>query len=103
MSNKGGNAGSFKPGPDQRRGKNGPLSNEAKSWGSLVKNALAKKMPADEYADLLLKHARMGRPWAILEVGERLIGKEQQPLTGDFNHTLRFKFGTNGNGEANGN
>ncbi len=103
MSSKAGRAGQFTKGDSRINRTNGPLTNEAKSWGANVKNALAKKMKPGEYADLLLKHARMGRPWAILEVGERLIGKEQQPLTGDFNHTLRFKFGTNGNGETNGN
>jgi hypothetical protein len=97
-----GRAGQFKPGPDSRRGKNGPLTQGAKTWGILVKNSLAKKMPPAEYAELLLKHARLGRPWAILEVGERLIGKEQQPITGDLTHILRFKFGVNGNGNTNG-
>jgi hypothetical protein len=34
------------------------------------------------------------------EVLERTLGKVSQPISGELLHTLTFKFGDNGNGEA---
>lgn len=89
----------FKKGEDSRRNPTGALCKEAAAFSMKFRNALAKKGKPDELAEVLWKYAKMGRPWAIDIILERLMGKVTQPIGGDIDHPLVFKFGENGNGE----
>ena len=87
----------FKKGADSRRNPTGALSKEAAAFSMKFRNALAKKGNPDELAEILWKHAKNGRPWAIDVILERLMGKVTQPISGEIDHTLSFNFGENGN------
>jgi len=90
----------FKKGEDSRRNPTGALCKEAAAFSMKFRNALAKKGKPDELADVLWKHAKNGRPWAIDIILERLMGKVTQPISGELDHNLNFNFGDNGNGDT---
>lgn len=91
--------------PRIRRNLNGNLCKEAAAWGINAKNALAKKLPPDVWADVVAKKAKAGIPWAIQLYRDIMVEAQPQKheLSGDVGLTLRFKFGNgNGNGHGNG-
>lgn len=74
----------------------GPLNSEAAAWGIKAKNALAKKLTPDAWADVVAKKAKAGHPWAIQLYRETFI--ELAPQKHEVSGVLTFKFGENGNG-----
>jgi len=92
----------FKKGHDPRRKKLGPVAVERSTWTTLFLNRLAERLDPKVAADILASAYEAKRPWAISEVHERLMGKVTQPITGEMAHTLKFKFGSNGEGVSNG-
>ena len=75
----------FKKGPDSRRNPNGRVCKERAAWEQVFRNALAKKADPDKLAQVLVDAAMSKRPWAIEIVLDRLMGKPNQPITGEFN------------------
>jgi len=73
----------FKKGEDPRRNKNGSASIERTTWTNLFLNRLAERLDPAVAADILATAYEAKRPWAIMEVHERLMGKVTQPLGGD--------------------
>ena len=81
--NKNKNLKPFKKGADPRRSTTGGICKERSDWGRLFLNALAKKLPPDEVADILIEQVKRGRPWAIEVYLDRVMGKVVQPISGD--------------------
>jgi len=73
----------FRKGEDSRRHKHGSASEERAAWTNLFLNRLAERLDPAEAADILATAYEAKRPWAIMEVHERLMGKVTQPLGGD--------------------
>jgi len=72
----------FKKGADPRRAKGGAACVERTAWTNLFLNRLAKRLKPADAADILAMAYEKGRPWAIAEVHERLMGKVTQPIGG---------------------
>jgi len=72
----------FKKGADPRRAKGGAACVERTAWTNLFLNRLAKRLKPADAADILATAYEKGRPWAIAEVHERLMGKVTQPIGG---------------------
>jgi len=87
----------FTKGDPRINRKLGPRTKEAASFAELYKNALAKKITPDELAIIIIKWAKIGRPWAIEMLRDDLVGKPTQPL--EITGGLKFEFGENGMNE----
>jgi hypothetical protein len=72
----------FRKGYDYRRAKGGAACIERTAWTNLFLNRLAKRLKPADAADILATAYEKGRPWAIAEVHERLMGKVTQPIGG---------------------
>ncbi len=89
--------------PRIRRNMNGNLCAEAAAWGINAKNALAKKLPPDVWADVVAKKAKAGIPWAVQLYRETFIEQAAQKHEVSGSLSLCFKFGNgDSNGTANG-
>ncbi len=71
----------FQVGEDPRRHKFGRKSLCRAAFIARLNNALTGgEGPPEELAQVLWKHARAGRPWAISELLDRICGRPTQPL-----------------------
>ena len=95
----------FHKGDDPRRGKNGALCAERAAFATKFANALATQGKPEELAKVLWDAARSKRPWAIEMILDRLMGKPNQPMTGEFNgkQSLTIKVVQVKDGNGNGN
>ena len=95
------NNGQFKKG-DPRINRNGRKSVTRAEWSVKFNDLLAEELPPNEAVKVLIKAYKAGRPWAIQEVLERLMGKVTQPIdhSGEVDHNLFFDFSKNGNGNG---
>jgi len=75
----------FQKGPDPRRNPTGGVCKERAAWEQVFRNALAKKADPDKLAQVLVDAAMSKRPWAIEIVLDRLMGKPNQPISGQVN------------------
>ncbi len=75
----------------------GPLNSEAAAWGIKAKNALAKKLPPDVWADVVAKKAKAGIPWAVQIYRDIFVELTAQKH--EVSGVLTFAFGENGNGK----
>ena len=94
----------FQKGEDSRRHKHGSASEERAAWTSLFLNRLAERLDPKKAADILATAYEAKRSWAVMEVHERLMGKEEQPI--DLrakNLTIKVVQVKDGNGNANAN
>jgi hypothetical protein len=73
----------FQKGSDSRRNSRGNLNKEAQSWEIRFRNALARKLPPEKAADVLITAYKRGHGWAADEVNSRLMGKVTQPIAAD--------------------
>ena len=73
------NNGQFKKG-DPRINRNGRKSVTRAEWSVKFNDLLAEELPPNEAVKVLIKAYKAGRPWAIQEVLERLMGKVTQPI-----------------------
>jgi hypothetical protein len=71
--------GTFSKG-DPRINKAGNLNKEAASWEIRFRNHLARKLPPEKAAEVIIKAYNRGQAWAVDEVNSRLMGKVSQPL-----------------------
>lgn len=87
--------------PRIRRNLNGNLCKEAAAWGINAKNALARKLPPDVWAEVVAKKAKAGMPWAIQLYRDVMVEAQTQKheVSGELAHVLTFAFGENGNGK----
>jgi hypothetical protein len=74
----------------------GPICADAAAYSMNAKNALAKKLPPSEWAELIAKFARRGAPWALQICRDVLV--EQTTQKHEVTACLTFSFGENGNG-----
>ena len=82
----------FAKGHDPRRNPTGGVCKERAAWGQAFLNALAKKLPPDAVADILVEQVKRGRPWAIEVYLDRVMGKVVQPISGgDDDGALRIR------------
>lgn len=81
--------GTFKKGADPRRNGNGNLNSKAQAWSIRFRNQLALELGPEEAAKIMAREYRKGRPWAVAEVNERLMGKVTQPIDQAGNVTFR--------------
>jgi len=72
-------SGQFKKGHDPRRNK-GNKNNAAQEFSIKFRNALANKISPEKVADLLIVQMKKGKPWAIQEYLDRMMGKSTQTL-----------------------
>lgn len=56
----------------------GPKCSDAAAYSINAINALARKLPPDEYADIVAEKARRGHQWAIQLYADLLIQKQPQ-------------------------
>jgi len=70
-------SGQFKKGHDPRRNK-GNKNNAAQEFSIKFRNALANKISPEKVADLLIVQMKKGKPWAIQEYLDRMMGKSTQ-------------------------
>jgi hypothetical protein len=96
-----GNRGRFVKGDPRINRQYGPLHKEAAAWGINAKNALAKKLSPDEWAEIIVKHCRRGSSWALQLYRDTFIESIAQKHEVSGSLSLCFKFG-NGNGNDNG-
>lgn len=68
----------FKPGPDPRRNTGGNLNAEAQSYEIRFRNALAEKLPPEEFADIVVEDVRRHRPGAREFYAKYLVGEPVQ-------------------------
>lgn len=90
--------GQFVKGDPRINRDHGPLNAEAAAWGIKAKNALAKKLSPDAWAEVVAKKAKAGIPWAVQLYRETFI--EMAPQKHEVSGVLTFKFGENGNGNG---
>jgi hypothetical protein len=102
-----GKPGTFKKGADSRRNMSGAKSRDACELHRLMSRAMAEAGLKDQrfqkLADMIWEKALKGITFYVEKALEYSIGKPIQQVdhSGKVAHTLRFKFGENG--EANGN
>ena len=95
-------SGQFKKG-DPRINRNGRKSVTRAEWSVKFNDLLAEELPPNEAVKILIKAYKAGKPWAIQEVLERLMGKVTQPIdhSGEMDHNIMFfDFSKNGNGNS---
>ena len=71
--------GQFQKGDDSRRNK-GNKNAAAQAFAIKFRNALAEKIKPEKVADILIEQVKKGKPWAIQEYLDRLMGKSAQPM-----------------------
>ena len=72
----------FVKGADSRRNRGGNLNAEAQSYEIRFRNALAKGLAPEEFADLVIKDVKSRRPGAKEFYADRLMGRVTQPISG---------------------
>ena len=93
----------FKKGDDDRRGKNGPLSNAAAIYEMRYRNDVAKRMAPESLSKIIVDAAKKGRIWAIKMLHDDMVGLPIQPIGGEGGGPIILRAiwgnGDNGNGK----